>query len=67
MMSFYEPFPGHTSTRLSTCFDTLPTFLINTIKPNNALGGGLLSDRGRKVLKVVQGNEFNTFRKGEKQ
>jgi hypothetical protein len=29
-------------------------------------GWGLLSDQGRKVLKVVQENEFNTFRKGEK-
>jgi hypothetical protein len=29
-------------------------------------GRGLLSDQGRKVLKVVQEKEFNTFRKGQR-
>jgi hypothetical protein len=31
-------------------------------KVKQRFGWGLLSDRGRKVLKVVQENEFNTFR-----
>jgi hypothetical protein len=31
--------PGHTSTRLSTCFDTLPTSLVMMLKINKTVGG----------------------------